>query len=423
MSDKPEQAFWSRELVAHVFDVPVEMLPKSCTDGDLSQERFAEIRKAVGQATTSTAPTNTVYDGDFGGEYSAAAVKLAGDLMGPAQTEGPHVHQMPLLQDNGEPTLAGRSVGVLHRNTAVIRAVFDSPWAIIPEKLTAICEVVTKHADGLQAAREYIAAARSPVKRQNGSIAVIPIYGTIAQRMNLMSAFSGGTSTEKLAKSFREAMAYESVGSIVLDIDSPGGSVYGVDELAAEIRAARGRKPIVAVANSLAASAAYYIASQADEIVVTPSGEIGSIGVYAVHADESQAWEEAGVRWSFISAGKFKTEGNHLEPLGDDARAHMQSRVNDYYDAFIDAVAQGRGVKASAVRKGFGEGRVVGAKQAVALGMADRVATLDETITRLSGKGATVRKMKAETDSRERRMRRLTNTSHNAAADSSAERS
>jgi ClpP class serine protease len=134
------------------------------------------------------------------------------------------------------------------------------------------------------------------------------------------------------------------------------------------------------------ASAAYYIGSSASEIVVTPSGLIGAIGVYSMHEDHSQELADSGIKVSLIAAGKYKFEDNPFIPLTDEARAAIQERVDAYYALFTRDVAKGRGVSIDAVRNGFGEGRVVDAKQAVALGMADRIATLDEVIGDLVSK-------------------------------------
>ncbi len=276
------------------------------------------------------------------------------------------------------------------RYPLLIRAALDMPWAILPSKLTAIMGLLRLRAEGGQVAPEEIAAivgaARQPTPVSGGAVAVVPIFGTIVQRAGLLAESSGAVSTERIGAAFRQAMADPAVSSVVLQIDSPGGGVYGVAELADTIRSARGQKPIVAVADSLAASAAYWIASAADEIVVTPSGEVGSIGVFTAHEDWSQAFERIGVGVSLISAGKYKTEGNIFEPLGDEARAAIQGRVDDYYRLFTNAVAKGRGVSADEVRGGFGQGRVVGAQEAVKLGMADRVATMDATVRRLAGR-------------------------------------
>jgi signal peptide peptidase SppA len=183
--------------------------------------------------------------------------------------------------------------------------------------------------------------------------------------------------------------------------------VTGVDELSKMIYDARGSKPIVAVANHLMASAAYWIGTAADELVVTPSGEVGSIGVFAAHQDVSAAMEKEGVKTTLISAGKYKTEGNPFEPLTDEAHASIQARVDDYYSMFTKAVARNRGVNVADVRGGFGEGRVVGAQQAVSLGMADRVATLDDVISGLTRRQRQGRSVAAEIDYRQRRARAL----------------
>ena len=114
--------------------------------------------------------------------------------------------------------------------------------------------------------------------------------------------------------------------------------------------------------------------------------------------------EREGVKVNFISAGKHKVEGNPYEPLTDEARGAIQARVDEYYSMFVSAVAKGRGVKPADVRGGFGEGRTVGAREAVSLGMADSVATLDETIARMS-RGARRRGASASLDTRQRRLR------------------
>jgi signal peptide peptidase SppA len=162
--------------------------------------------------------------------------------------------------------------------------------------------------------------------------------------------------------------------------------VYGVAELASEIVKARAQKPVVAVANSLAASAAYWIGCAASEFYVTPGGEVGSIGVWQAHFDYSKALEEEGVKTTLVSAGKFKVEGNPYVPLDPQAQAFMQSRVDDYYNAFIQAVAVGRGVSVDDVRNGMGEGRVLGADAALAQRMVDGIASFDDVLARMQAK-------------------------------------
>jgi len=269
----------------------------------------------------------------------------------------------------------------------VLQAFVETPWAILPNKLAALEEIVSRHVAGEKLSAEEIQArihgSTRPENRAVNSVAVMPLFGTIFPRANLMTEISGATSAESFGAQFSDLMKDPNIDAIVLDVDSPGGQISGVEELASMIFAARGTKPIVAVANHLMASAAYWIATAADEVVVTPSGEVGSIGVFAAHKDMSKAMEMDGVKVSFISAGKYKTEGNPYEPLAEEARASIQGRVNEAYDMFINAVARNRGASPDDVRNNFGEGRTVGANQAVKLGMADRVSTLEETISRL----------------------------------------
>ncbi len=299
----------------------------------------------------------------------------------------------------------------------VMALVREQPWAILPAKLAAITDLLRFRAEGGRLTADEIgarigAAAERPNPARAGAVAVIPVYGTIVQRADMFTEMSGGTSTERLSGMFAEAMSDPSVGSIVLRIDSPGGGVYGVAELADPILKARGRKQIVAVADSMAASAAYWIASAADEIVVTPGGEVGSIGVFAAHEDISRFVDAEGVTVSLISAGKYKVEGNPFEPLSEEARTAMQNRVNDYYSLFVRAVAKGRGVSVDDVRGGFGEGRVVGAQQAVTLGMADRVDTYDATVARLARGGTRPSGQRADSEDIDLRRRRMRLLSH-----------
>lgn len=273
-------------------------------------------------------------------------------------------------------------------------------WAIRPELLTALTELHRKGAS-LEAMRESASdflgldveaaeAARRPTMRDSGggAVAVLPLKGVITPNVSLLALIFGlGSGLQSFREGLRASVANDEIDTIVLDIDSPGGVVDLVPETAAEIRAANAQKPVVAVANTMAASAAYWIASQASELVVTPSGEVGSIGVFATHWDFSQALEEAGERPTLISAGKYKVETNPYEPLGDEAKQALQQGVDDYYGLFVKDVAKGRDASVSDVKSGYGEGRVLTAKRAVEAGLADRVETLDSVIGRLTSSG------------------------------------
>lgn len=277
----------------------------------------------------------------------------------------------------------------INRRYPAITSALCDVWAIQEHKLRAMMELMGLRSAGLAYDAGEIQARigdRKPALREvRGNVAVLPLMGVIGQRMNMLMEASGGTSTEMFGAALDAAVADSSIGAIVLNVDSPGGSVYGVHELSQRIYQARGKKPIVAVANSVMASAAYWIASAADQIAVTPSGDVGSIGVVAVHCETSKADAESGVRYTIIKAGKFKAEGNPYEPLGEEALSAIQRRVDETYDQFVADVARNRGTQPTAVRGGYGQGRAVGAEEAVKLGLADRVATLDEVAGKLAG--------------------------------------
>lgn len=275
------------------------------------------------------------------------------------------------------------------RYPQIVRAFSATPWALEESVFTEIRDLIAMRSSGDRFSAEEIQAriGAGPAQRQvvtSGSVAVIPLWGVIFPKASLMSEMSGGTSVEAFSANFAAALADPQVDAIMLDIDSPGGSTDMIPELAAQIRGARGVKPIMALANTMAASAAYWIGSQADEFVVTPSGNVGSIGVYAAHQDVSAKQEQDGVRTTFISAGKYKVEGNAYEPLGDDARAALQERIDAFYGMFVADVAAGRGVSDEAVRAGFGEGRMLTAGAALAEGMVDRVEPFSAALERLA---------------------------------------
>lgn len=280
--------------------------------------------------------------------------------------------------------------GTRRRYQHVLRAVASTPWAILESRLPIILDILAMHAaaggplpaDVIEA-RLGAARQRQAAPASGGGVAVLPLHGVIIPKADMMSEMSGGTSIASFRQSFRQAMASDEVSAIVLDVDSPGGMVDGVPEMAEEMRAARGTKPIVAVANTEAASAAYWLATQADELWATKSARVGSIGVFSAHEDRSAKAEAEGIATTLVSAGKFKTEGNPFEELTDEARAHLQAQVDSYYGMFVGDVAKGRGTAVDVVRTGFGEGRVLGAEAAQREGMIDGIATTEEMVGRM----------------------------------------
>jgi len=274
-----------------------------------------------------------------------------------------------------------------------VRSIVDAgPWAIDSDRfsryLAGVFQAADPAADLFADADpgevEAMYAARGTGSR-SGTVAVVPVLGPITKRDSLFTMLFGGTSTVRLSQQLRALAADDSVATILLNVDSPGGTVSGLPELVSEVRRVAETKRVVAIANDLAASAAYWIASQADEVIATPEALVGSVGVFTQHVDFSAALEREGIRVSFIQAGKYKTEGNPFEPLTDEARAHVQSIVDATYAQFVGDVAKGRNTTPAAVRADYGEGRVLTAKDAKAAGMVDRVETYSQAVARLSG--------------------------------------
>ena len=282
------------------------------------------------------------------------------------------------------------------KHALLVSEFLSTPWALTPERLQVFSGVISRWSQdlkptdevmgGIAADREARAArALSNSRAGGGGIAVLPLYGVVTQRGNMVDDVSGpgSVSTQSFAAALQDALNDDAVGSILIDIDSPGGSVYGVSELADQIYQSRGKKPIVAIANSLAASAAYWIGAAASELYVTPGGEVGSIGVYAAHQDISQALEAEGINVQLISAGKFKTEGSPYGPLSDEARAAIQQSVDGYYGMFTKGVSRGRGVSVAQVRDGMGQGRCLAATDALAQDMVDGVMSFDDLVKKM----------------------------------------
>ena len=265
----------------------------------------------------------------------------------------------------------------------IISEICATPWAITRAKLETIIGIVEARDAGVKMSSEIreqleaVNAAREERTGQRQGVAVIGLHGTLSHRPSLFT--SGGLSTSEFTQVFNQAVQDERIASIVLDVDSPGGSVFGTQEAADAVFASRGIKPITAVANAEAHSAAYHIASQADEFVVIPSGMAGSIGVILPHVDDTEATEKAGYRVEYITAGENKAEGWQTS-LSEEYRDHLQSIVDSYYEPFVANVARGRGVSVDEVLEKFGQGRSYGAEQLLQRGMVDRIATFDEVL-------------------------------------------
>jgi len=288
--------------------------------------------------------------------------------------------------------------------------VFNSPLAILPEKLEAILRLVGPRFEIDQAAVDQLASSRvipangnllvvqegivarfeddseeesKPYKLTPQGVAVLRIAGPLVKRHSWLSAACGMSSYANVGDNMREALSDPAVKGLLLDIDSPGGVTHGCFELSDAIRGMRGEKPIWSVANDLATSAAYAIASATDRVYVTRTGGIGSIGVFAVHVDQSGADTQEGVKYTYVFAGDRKVDGNPHEPLSKSARSDIQAEVDREYGMFIAAVAANRNAEPGEVAKT--QARVYYGDKAPKL-LADGTRSLEEATAELGAR-------------------------------------
>ncbi len=270
----------------------------------------------------------------------------------------------------------------------IANLVYETPWAILPSILSEIARIYEAHVSRKTLDIPAIEAALGrPLERERreapyelrDGIAVIPVEGTIAKRMDTFSKISGGTSVESIASAFRKALADDEVSAIVLKVDSPGGSVDGVFELADLIRSGREAKPIHSLAYGTMASAAYLIGSAAQSIYASDvATAVGSIGVAALYRDRSDP------KTTEVYKGKYKRLLSG--PLTEEGRAHMEGQVDYFYGLLIDAIARKRGVPSDEVLKRMStevNDLFIG-EQAVEAGLVDGILPLDRLIASLS---------------------------------------
>jgi ClpP class serine protease len=304
---------------------------------------------------------------------------------------------------------------------ALIAAVRAQPWAIMPEYLEAIEAIATRALDAdvleriasdghearLAAAREAVAATGTPLQGarmsttvRNGS-AVVPMVGVISPRANLAQASTGGTDLASIMHDLRVAWASADVERVVMVVDSPGGVVSGLGEAAEIMRAAP--KPMTAFVTGIGASAAYWLASQAAEIVMDRSAAVGSIGVIA-SMSRQEAPDQSGRRaFEVVSTG---APLKRPDPSTEEGRAAILRQVDAIERVFVADVAAGRKVSEAQVRADFGQGAMVDAFLAVGAGMADRIGTLEGVLGKDSDKrrnyGADRRRAAADIEVRRR---------------------
>ena len=274
----------------------------------------------------------------------------------------------------------------------VASRLFDQPLLIEQRKLNTILRVLSPRMGFSMMEDEEVGERREPLPpaihaaamrgrradRQDeghwvaGSVAVIPVVGSLVQRGGYIG-YSGMTSYDAIERMFDAALADKDVATVLFEIDSPGGEVAGAFDLAEKIYRARGQKRIVASVSELAASAGYLLASAASEISTTATGYVGSIGVVTAHADYSGALEQAGIAVTFIYAGDKKVDGNPYQPLSERAQKEISADIKSLYGLFVDTVARNRGLSAKAVQA-TEAGMYLG-RAGVDAGLADRVNT------------------------------------------------
>lgn len=285
------------------------------------------------------------------------------------------------------------------RELTNILRLLNGPWACTKSFLDEMQRIYLERTSGVGLSTEEMERfAASGSSSDTGSeetnyqvvdgVAVIDIIGPISQYMSWFTYICGGAATDWLMADYRQALADPNVSAIVLRVNSPGGAVHGTPDLANFILANRDAKPVYAFCEGMMCSAAYWIGSAASQVYLSgPTNEVGSIGVIAKHVDRSQADKNAGLNVSVLTAGRYKGVGHPHAPLSTEHQDILQAELDTLYTAFIDAVAQNRGIEAQAVINDMAEGRVFIGQQAINAGLADGMMTLDDVISMASQKG------------------------------------
>jgi signal peptide peptidase SppA len=262
------------------------------------------------------------------------------------------------------------------------------PWAIDHVAARGLPDMIARRMSGqLPPATERTPAARQGGRDRKGKpaadgpvVSIVPLVGVMIPRADEIDELFGFVGTAQVGRWVDAAAADPEIDAIILYTDSPGGSVQGTAELAGKVAAAAKRKKLTAFVDATAASAAYYVASQASELVVTPSGWVGSIGVVMTHVDRSQQLANAGIKLTHVATSEKKQHGVSSGVLSAVGRAEMEEIVAGYFEQFVRAAAGGRRTSAAAVKSQLGDGGMVLAADAVRRGMADRLATFDELL-------------------------------------------
>jgi signal peptide peptidase SppA len=269
-------------------------------------------------------------------------------------------------------------------------AFYGEAWMILPETLHMMEQILLERASGARLSPEEVQArigsggyGQSRDSPESEGVAVIGLHGPIVNRAGMFEQMSGMTSPQSFGSAVRAAADDDAVSHIVLDIDTPGGTVSGTHDAAEAVRYAKGRKPVIAVANDLMASAGYYIGAQASKLVVLPSSNVGSISVIMAHRDLTRAEEKLGVKTTVFRTGENKALGHPSEALSERATASIQTRLEAVHKVFVQAVAEGRGVDPAKVQAEWADGSLWLGQDAVNTGLADEVNTLSGVLASL----------------------------------------
>ncbi|WP_339048067.1 S49 family peptidase [Candidatus Mesenet endosymbiont of Phosphuga atrata] len=211
--------------------------------------------------------------------------------------------------------------------------------------------------------------------KQEGA-AIIPIYGILTQKPGAFDSVLGMTSYERIYEQVEEALADSSIETILLDIDSPGGEVNGVFDLADFIYNARSKKEIIATVSGDAYSAAYAIAASSEKILITRTSGVGSIGVIASHIDQSSFDEKKGLKYTTVFAGKRKNDLNPHQPITSESLKNLQEEVNRLYEMLANVIARNRNLSVGAIKNT--EAGLYFSESAIDIGLADGITTFSE---------------------------------------------
>jgi capsid assembly protease len=273
--------------------------------------------------------------------------------------------------------------------------VLTSPWAIEPAKMSEIRNIYLAHLHGPKIDWEGLQSRVLTMLPDNkdekpykmiGDVAVIDIQGILTKGFSgFFSFLFGGTSMSEIADAINEAINDPMVSSLILNIDSPGGTVDGTQELSNMIYSLRGKKNIIAYTDGVVASAAYWIGSAANKIYISgDTNQIGSIGVVAIHTDLSKQDEMMGEKITEITSGKYKRIASEHSPLTAEGKDYLQAEADYLLSAFVnDALIQNRGMSQDAAAV-LSDGKVYIGKQAISAGLVDGVSTMNGLIARYS---------------------------------------